>query len=75
MNHPPMFVGELKSLKLDLNSANPYLKYSLPDIVDYNNHTFEVLVSEIPKFGEFNSETNTFIFNQLEDEDIGDYEI
>ena len=43
--------------------------------MDYNNHTFEVFVSEIPKFGQFNSDTNTLIFNQLEDEDIGDYEI
>lgn len=70
-----MFVQELKSLKLDLNSANPYLKYSLPDIVDYNNHTFEVAVSDIPKFGKFNSDTKTFMFNQLEDKDIGNYEI
>jgi hypothetical protein len=43
--------------------------------VDYNFHTFEVEVSELPKFGQFISNTNTFIFKQLEEDDIGEYEI
>lgn len=62
MNHPPMFDGDLKSLKIDLNSANPFLRYTLPEIVDYNFHTFEVNVTEIPEFGKFDPETNTFTF-------------
>ena len=62
INYPPKFDGELTNLRIDLNSANPYLRYSLPEIVDINNHTFELIITDIPKFGHFENETNTFTF-------------
>ena len=56
--HPPMFKSELEDLEIDMNSANPYLKYTLPDIfIDKNLHHVNLTVFNIPKFGHFKNET------------------
>ena len=75
INYPPKFEDDLKKLSVDLNSANPYLKYALPEIVDYNFEQFSITVSDIPRFGNFDAEFNTFTFKSMKEEDIGYYEI
>ena len=75
INHPPMFDGDLKALKIDLNTVYPYLQYTLPEIVDHNDHQVVMKVDDVPEFGKFDRETNTFTFQQIRDEHVGQYEI
>ena len=56
-NHPPMFESELEDLKIDMNSANPYLKYPIPKTIDNNFHEVNLTVFNIPEFGKFENKT------------------
>ena len=55
--HPPMFKSELEDLEIDMNSANPYLKYPLPEIIDKNFHEVNLTVFNYPEFCKFENKT------------------
>ena len=40
-----------------MNSANPYLKYTLPKTIDNNFHEVNLTVFNIPEFGKFENKT------------------
>jgi hypothetical protein len=75
-NFPPYFKNDLESLIIDLNSANIFLQYILPTIVDPNQHSVTVSVVEgMPAFGEFDADSNIFTFKGLKQKDLGTHEI
>jgi hypothetical protein len=74
-NFAPLFKGDLETQTIDLNSANSFVQYTLPEAFDPNDHEISMVVGELPKFGTFDLETKTFTFKGITLADIGEYEI
>jgi hypothetical protein len=62
-NYPPHFSQELEEIKIEVGSKS--FNYTLPQIIDYNNHEVDIDVTELPQFVKFDSEGKNLTFEEV----------